>query len=238
MHAGDTAWGLGSAALVLFMTPGLALFYGGMVRSKNVLSIMGQSFFVTGIVTVLWALIGFSLAFSRDAGGGLIGNLGFFGLKGLGHGLPGYAHLVVSPEAVMIFQMMFAIITAALLIGGAADRMRFRGFAVFITLWLLFVYSPIAHWVFSPVGWLAHLGVLDFAGGTVVEIQRGPGRGRQVGHLIRFVGQPGEIVPGQLIAAEWRFAELRRGSTPRGRIEIGKVTRRLSDRGAAGGRQR
>ena len=195
MHAGDTAWVLASAALVLFMTPGLALFYGGMVRSKNVLSIMVQSFFVMGIVTVLWAVIGFSLAFSRDAGGGLIGNLGFFGLKGLGHGLPGYAHLVVSPEAVMIFQMMFAIITAALLIGGAADRMRFRGFALFITLWLLLVYSPIAHWVFSPVGWLAHLGVLDFAGGTVVEINSGFSTLALVLVLGRRRGWPREQMP-------------------------------------------
>src|SRR5665213_199951 len=173
MDAGDTAWVLASAALVLFMTPGLALFYGGMVRSKNVLSIMVQSFFVMGIVTVLWAVIAFSLAFSNDAGGGLIGNLRFSGLGGLSHGLPGFSHLAVSPEAVMIFQMMFAIVTAALIIGGVTDRMRFQGFAVFITLWLLLVYAPIAHWVFSPVGWLAHLGVLDFAGGTVVEINSG-----------------------------------------------------------------
>jgi Amt family ammonium transporter len=173
MDAGDTAWVLASAALVLFMTPGLALFYGGMVRSKNVLSIMVQSFFVMGIVTVLWAVVGFSLAFSSDAGGGLIGDLGFSGLGGLSHGLPGFAHLAVSPEAVMIFQMMFAIITAALIVGGVADRMRFQGFAAFISLWLLLVYAPIAHWVFSPVGWLAHLGVLDFAGGTVVEINSG-----------------------------------------------------------------
>jgi Amt family ammonium transporter len=173
MHAGDTAWVLASAALVLFMTPGLALFYGGMVRSKNVLSVIVQSFFVMGIGTVIWAVVGFSLAFSNDAGGGLIGNLHFFGLGGLGHGLPGFTHLAVSPEAVMIFQMMFAIITAALIVGGVADRMRFQGFAIVITLWLLLVYAPIAHWVFSPVGWLAHLGALDFAGGTVVEINSG-----------------------------------------------------------------
>ncbi len=95
VHAGDTAWVLVSAALVLFMTPGLALFYGGMVRSKNVLSIMVQSFFVMGIVTVLWAVVGFSLAFSRDAGGGLLGGLSYVGLGGLGHGLAGYRHLAV-----------------------------------------------------------------------------------------------------------------------------------------------
>ncbi|HUY06713.1 MAG TPA: ammonium transporter, partial [Acidimicrobiales bacterium] len=173
MNAGDTAWVLVSAALVLFMTPGLALFYSGMVRSKNVLSIMVQTFFVMGIVTVLWAVIGFSLVFSTDAGGGLIGNLGFLGLGGMTHDLPGFSHLAVSSGSVMIFQMMFVIITAALIVGGVAERMRFKGFAVFIVFWTLLVYSPIAHWVFSPVGWLAHLGVIDFAGGTVVEINSG-----------------------------------------------------------------
>jgi Amt family ammonium transporter len=166
-----------------------------MVRSKNVLSIMVQTFFVMGIVTVLWAVVGFSLAFSRDAGGGLIGNLGFFGLGGLGHGLPGYSHLAVSPDAVMIFQMMFAIVTAALIIGGVADRMRFQGFVVFIALWVLLVYAPIAHWVFSPVGWLAHLGVLDFAGGTVVEINAGFSTLALVLVLGRRSGWPRESMP-------------------------------------------
>lgn len=173
MFAGNTAWVLVSAALVLFMTPGLALFYGGMVRSKNVLSVMVQTFFVMGIVTVLWAVVGFSLAFGSNVAGGIIGGLGFVGLGGLRHGLPGFSHLAVSPEAVMIFQMMFVIITAALIVGGVVERIRFLGFAVFIVLWVIVVYVPIAHWVFSPVGWLAHLGVIDFAGGTVVEINSG-----------------------------------------------------------------
>src|SRR5579875_1525573 len=167
-NSGDTAWVLASAALVLFMTPGLALFYGGMVRSKNALSIIIQSFFVMAVVTVLWAVIGFSLAFGPDAGGGMLGNGSLFALGGLGHALPGLAHLHVSPDAVMIFQMMFAVITAALIVGGVAERIHFRGFALLISAWLLVVYAPIAHWVFSPVGWLAHHGVLDFAGGTVV----------------------------------------------------------------------
>jgi len=195
MNAGDTAWVLISAALVLFMTPGLALFYSGMVRSKNVLSIMVQTFFVMGIVTVLWAIIGFSLVFSTDAGAGLIGNLGFLGLGGMTHGLPGFSHLAVSSGSVMIFQMMFVIITAALIVGGVAERMRFKGFAVFIVLWTLLVYSPIAHWVFSPVGWLAHLGVIDFAGGTVVEINSGFSTLALVLVLGRRSGWPKESMP-------------------------------------------
>ncbi|MHB1924935.1 MAG: ammonium transporter, partial [Acidimicrobiales bacterium] len=172
LNAGDTAWVLVSAALVLFMTPGLALFYGGMVRSKNVLGMIMQSFFCMGIVTVLWVLVGFSLAFGPDAGHGLIGGLGMAGLRHLGAGVPGF-HLSVPPMAFVIFQMMFAIITPALITGATADRLKFGSFAVFIAVWLLVVYCPIAHWSFSPGGWLYHRGVLDFAGGTVVEINSG-----------------------------------------------------------------
>jgi len=172
INAGDTAWVLVSAALVLFMTPGLALFYGGMVRAKNVLGIIMQSFFCMGIVSVLWVLVGFSLAFGRDAGGGLIGGLGLAGLRGIGAGVPGF-HLTVPPLAFVAFQMMFAIITPALITGATADRLRFTGFAVFVAVWLVLVYSPIAHWSFSPGGWLYHRGALDFAGGTVVEINSG-----------------------------------------------------------------
>ncbi len=173
MSAADTAWVLVSAALVLFMVPGLAIFYGGMVRSKGVLAVMMQSFFCMGLVTVIWAVFGFSLAFGRDAGGGLIGNLGLAGLHGMAHPLPGLAHLRVPASAVMVFQMMFAVITAALISGGTVDRIRFPAFIVFITLWVVLVYLPLAHWVFSPGGWLASHGVLDFAGGTVVEINSG-----------------------------------------------------------------
>jgi ammonium transporter, Amt family len=172
VSAGDTAWVLASSALVLFMTPGLALFYGGMVRAKNVLAIMAQSFFCMGVVTPLWVLFGFSLAFGHDAGGGLIGNLGLVGLRHIGAGVPGL-HLSVPPLAFVIFQMMFAIITPALITGATADRLKFGSFAVFISVWLLVVYCPIAHWSFSPQGWLYHRGVLDFAGGTVVEINSG-----------------------------------------------------------------
>jgi ammonium transporter, Amt family len=173
MSAGDTAWVLGSAALVLFMTPGLALFYGGMVRAKNVLSVVMHAFVCMGLVTVLWVLVGFSLSFGPDAGGGLIGNLHLAGLYHLGTTLPGFTSLHVPPFAVMAFQLMFAIITAALIAGGTVDRIRFSAFVVFILAWSLLVYLPLAHWVFSPTGWLAHRGVLDFAGGTVVEIDSG-----------------------------------------------------------------
>lgn len=173
MSSGDTAWVLVSAALVLFMTPGLALFYGGMVRAKNVLSVMMLSFIAIGVVTVLWALVAFSLAFGHDAGGGLIGDLGLAGLAHTSGHLPGFPHLHVAPLAVMAFQMMFAVITAALISGGMVDRTRFWGFVALIVLWTLLVYAPLAHWVFSPEGWLARHGVMDFAGGTVVEIDSG-----------------------------------------------------------------
>ncbi len=192
MHAGDTAWVLVSAALVLLMTPGLALFYGGMVRAKNVLAVMMQSFVCMGLVTVLWAVLGFSLSFGADAGGGVIGGLGFAGLGGMHRGLPGFHGLVVSPSAVMVFQMMFAVITAALISGGTVDRIRFNGFVVFVVVWLFVVYVPLAHWVFSPEGWLARRGVLDFAGGTVVEINSGFSTLAIVLVLGRRRGWPGE----------------------------------------------
>ncbi len=173
ISSGDTAWVLLSAALVLFMTPGLALFYGGMVRSKGVLAVMMQSFFCMGIITVLWAIYGFTLAFGTGTAHGLIGNLRYLGLHNLTAALPGFHGLHVPTGAVMVFQMMFAIITAALISGGTVDRIRFPAFAVFIVAWFTLVYLPLSHWVFSPEGWLAQRGVLDFAGGTVVEINSG-----------------------------------------------------------------
>jgi Amt family ammonium transporter len=197
MNSGDTAWVLISAALVLFMAPGLALFYGGMVRSKGVLAVMMQSFICIGVVSVLWAVVAFSLAFGHDAGGGLIGNLGMAGLANMSHALPGFAHhsVDVSPLAVMVFQMMFAVITAALISGGTVDRIRFASFVVFIVAWLFLVYVPLAHWVFSPTGWLAHRGVLDFAGGTVVEINSGFSTLALVLVLGRRRGWPREAMP-------------------------------------------
>jgi Amt family ammonium transporter len=176
---GNTAWVLASAALVLFMTPGLAFFYGGMVRSKNVLGMLMQNFFAMGLISVLWAVFVFSLAFGKDAGGGFVGNLGFAGLKGLGNAslqLPGYTGsfaLSVPPLAFVAFQLMFAIITPALFTGATADRLKFSAYALFLGLWSIIVYAPVAHWVFSPTGWLFKRGALDFAGGTVVHINAG-----------------------------------------------------------------
>jgi len=176
---GNTAWVLASAALVLFMTPGLAFFYGGMVRSKNVLGMLMQNFFAMGLVSVLWALFVFSLAFGKDAGGGFIGGLGFAGLKGLGNArlqLPGYTGdfaLSIPPLAFVGFQLMFAVITPALFTGATADRLKFSAYALFLGLWAIIVYAPVAHWVFSPTGWLFKKGALDFAGGTVVHVNAG-----------------------------------------------------------------
>jgi Amt family ammonium transporter len=194
LNSGDTAWVLASAALVLFMTPGLALFYGGMVRAKNVLSIMMQSFFCIAVVSILWALIGYSLAFGHSVGGGIIGSLELAGMSHANGLLPGFKHMSVSPLAFGVFQMMFAVITAALITGGTADRMKFAGFIVFIILWTLLVYAPIAHWAFSPQGWLAQRGMLDFAGGTVVEINSGFSTLGVVLVLGRRQGWPGEAM--------------------------------------------
>ena len=173
MNSTDTLWVLVAAALVLFMTPGLALFYGGMVRSKNVLAIMMNNYIAIGVVTLLWAVVVGSLVFGTDAGHGLIGGLSLAGLRGLSHVSAGLPFSHASPMAVMVFQMMFAVITAALISGGTADRIKFTSFVLLICLWLFLVYAPLAHWVFSPQGWLAQRGVEDFAGGTVVEINSG-----------------------------------------------------------------
>src|SRR5687768_9197415 len=161
LDSGNTAWVLASGALVLFMTPGLAFFYGGMVRSKNVLGMLMQNFFSMGLVSVLWAVVGFSLAFGD--GGKFIGNFDFVGLQHIADPdfvLPGYSGdfaLAIPPLAFCTFQLMFAIITPALITGATADRLKFRGYAVFLAAWLLLVYAPVAHWVFSPTGWLFDL---------------------------------------------------------------------------------
>ncbi|MBN1842682.1 MAG: ammonium transporter [Deltaproteobacteria bacterium] len=172
MDAGDTAFILICSALVLFMTPGLALFYGGMVRNKNVLATIMHSFIIMGVVTVIWALWGYSLAFGPDVGG-VVGNLDWFGLNGVGLSpSPDYAG-TIPHQAFMIFQAMFAIITPALITGAFAERMKFSAFLVFIILWSTFVYCPLAHWVWGSGGWLGNMGALDFAGGTVVHISSG-----------------------------------------------------------------
>ena len=174
MHvdSGDTAWLLVSAALVMFMTPGLAFFYGGLVRSKNVVGTIMQSFIALGLVTVLWALVGYSLAFGPDKAG-LIGGLDFAGLSGVGAAPSAYAPTVPA-SAFMVFQMMFAVITPALIAGAFAERMRFSGYLMFIGLWSLLVYAPVAHWEWGG-GFLGASGVgaLDFAGGAVVHANAG-----------------------------------------------------------------
>ena len=173
MNAGDTAWVLTATALVMLMTPGLALFYGGLVRRKNVLSILMQCMFILAMVSVTWVLLGYTLAFGQDVNGwGIIGNLDHIGLKGIGVGPGPYASTIPS-TAFALFQMMFAIITPALIIGAFAERKRFKAFVLFALLWSLLVYSPICHWVWGPGGWLGKMGVMDFAGGTVVHISSG-----------------------------------------------------------------
>ncbi|MGD8936913.1 MAG: ammonium transporter [Thiogranum sp.] len=171
LSAGDTAWMLTATALVLLMTiPGLALFYAGMVRAKNVLSVMMQCFAITALVTVLWTVIGYSLAFTD--GGGMNDYLGGFSKMFLA-GVTGDALSGTIPETVfMTFQMTFAIITPALIVGAFAERMKFSAMLWFMGLWLVLVYAPICHWVWGG-GWLGNMGVLDFAGGTVVHINAG-----------------------------------------------------------------
>jgi Amt family ammonium transporter len=180
INSGDTAWMLTSTALVLFMTiPGLALFYGGMVRKKNVLATLMQSFAITCVVSIVWVVIGYSIAFTP--GGSFIGGFSRVMLSGMAY-IKGdkatmltVSHLAPTiPETVYcVYQMTFAIITPALITGAFADRMKFSAMLVFMTLWSIIVYSPIAHMVWEPTGWLAAAGILDFAGGTVVHINAG-----------------------------------------------------------------
>ncbi len=172
VSSGDTAWILISSALVMLMTPGVALFYGGMVRRKNILSTLMMSFAALGLVGLLWILYGYSLGFGSDVGG-LIGRLDFIGLWGVGQEpSPIYAS-TVPHLAFMAFQGMFAIITVALITGAVVERIKFSSLLIFSALWLTFVYSPVAHWVWGDGGWLVNLGTLDFAGGTVVHITAG-----------------------------------------------------------------
>jgi Amt family ammonium transporter len=172
VDTGDTAWVLISTALVMLMTPGLALFYGGMVRRKNVLGTIMQSFIALGVITILWVLYGYSLSFGPDVGH-IIGNLDWIGLKGVGlDPNPDYA-ATIPHQAFMIFQMMFAVITPALITGAIAERFKFSTYLVFLVLWATFVYFPLAHWVWGVGGWIRNLGALDFAGGLVVHISSG-----------------------------------------------------------------
>jgi Amt family ammonium transporter len=196
LDTGDTAWVLVSAALVLFMTPGLALFYGGMTRQKNILSTIMHSFFIMGIVTVQWVVIGYTLAFGSDTGS-LLGGLDHLFLNGVGQQPSPFAPTVPS-LAFMMYQGMFAIITPALISGAFAERMRFGPFVVFTLLWITLVYDPLAHWVWGG-GWLGKLGALDFAGGTVVHISSGIAALASALVLGRRIGWPHDpIIPNNL----------------------------------------
>jgi len=174
VDTGSTAWVLVSAALVLFMTPGVAFFYGGMVRTKHVMAMLMQNFVTIALVSVAWVVIGYSLAFGK--GNGFIGDLHFVDLTHMNEMVPGFSGstaMVIPPLVYVIYQMMFAVITPSLITGATADRWRFSSFVPFVVLWSLLVYCPVAHWIFSPVGWLAKFGVLDFAGGIVVHTTAG-----------------------------------------------------------------
>jgi Amt family ammonium transporter len=174
MNTGDTAWVLTSSILVLGMTiPGLAFFYGGLVRRKNVLSILMQCFIIVCVISLQWVLFGYSLAFGPDTGWGIIGSLKWAGLNFVG-GQPNADYAATIPhQAFMIFQAMFAVITPALIIGAYAERMKFSAFLIFTVLWATLVYDPLAHWVWGTGGWLRNLGALDFAGGIVVHVSSG-----------------------------------------------------------------
>ncbi|HET6832735.1 MAG TPA: ammonium transporter [Acidimicrobiales bacterium] len=175
MDPGNTAWMLAATALVLFMTPGLALFYGGMVRGKNVLGMLMQNIFAMGLLAVLWAAVAFSLAFGDAGNAGFIGNFDYAWLKDVGPALTDQEFLSFLTIPFVLFcayQMTFAIITPALITGATADRLKFGAYAVFIGAWLILVYGPIAHMVFAG-GWLADMGALDFAGGAVVHMNAG-----------------------------------------------------------------
>ncbi len=170
---GDTAWMLTCAALVLMMTiPGLFLFYGGLVRRKNVLGTIMHSFIIVGLITIQWTLWGYSLAFGPDVGG-IVGSLAWFGLSGVGPEPNADYAATIPHSAFMIYQMMFAIITPALITGAFAERVKFSSFVIFILLWATFIYAPLAHWVWGVKGWMREMGAMDFAGGTVVHISSG-----------------------------------------------------------------
>ncbi len=172
ISAADTAWVLISSALVLLMIPGLAFFYGGLVRKKNVAGTLMQVIVTMGVVGVVWVLWGYSLAFGPSIGG-FVGNLEWFALSGVSATEAGPYSDTIPHQAFMIFQGMFAMITPAVVIGGFAERMRFSSFLVFMVIWLTVVYAPLAHWVWGADGWIGSLGALDYAGGTVVHIKSG-----------------------------------------------------------------
>jgi Amt family ammonium transporter len=193
IDTGDTAWILVSSALVLLMTPGLALFYGGMARRKNLLSTIMMSFAIMGLIGVLWALWGYSLSFGSD-NSGFIGGFNFLGLANVGMAPSGVYASTVPHLAFMAFQGMFAIITVALITGAVVERIKFSALMLFAALWVTFVYAPVCHWVWGDGGWLSSLGALDFAGGTVVHINAGISALALVMLLGRRKGFPGDIM--------------------------------------------
>ncbi|KJR41209.1 ammonia channel protein [Candidatus Magnetoovum chiemensis] len=194
IDTGDTAWVLASAALVLLMTPGLAMFYGGMVRRKNVLATIMHSFFAIALVTIQWILVGYSLSFGPDVGG-IIGSLDWIGLKNVGLAPnPDYA-ATVPHLAFMIYQAMFAVITPALISGAFAERMNFAAFIIFMLLWTTLVYDPVAHWIWAKNGWMRNLGILDFAGGLVVHVSSGLSALAAALYLGKRRGFPHEPMP-------------------------------------------
>jgi len=191
---GDTAWMLTSAALVLAMTPALAFFYGGLVRRKNILSVLMQCFMIICIVTLQWVLLGYSLAFGPDVMG-LIGSFAWLGLKGVG-AAPNADYAATIPHTVfMFYQCMFAVITPALILGAFAERMKFSAFCLFMLLWATVVYDPICHWVWAVGGFIRNMGALDFAGGTVVHINAGIAALVCALVLGKRQGYPGKISP-------------------------------------------
>jgi len=198
LNSGDIAWVLTSTSLVLFMTAGLAFFYGGMVRSKNMLGMLMQNFFAMGLIGVIWVVVGFSLAFGNLGNEGFIGNFDFLGFKDVGQTLPPeFAEFTGSFIPLILFaafQMTFAIITPALITGATADRLKFGAYAVFIGIWLIVVYAPLAHMVFAG-GWLASMGALDFAGGAVVHMNAGAAALAVVLIIGKRKGWPHEPMP-------------------------------------------
>src|SRR4051812_8863480 len=178
----------------MLMTPGLAFFYGGMVRAKSVLSMLMQNYVCLGVVSVAWVLFGYTIAFGDDVGGGLLGGFHFTGLAHMTEEVPGY-DLHIPPLLFMLFQLMFAILTTALISGAIADRVRFSAFVVFAPLWSVLVYAPLAPWAFSPQGWMSRMGILDFAGGYVVEINCGAAALAVVLVVGRRHGWPREAMP-------------------------------------------
>ncbi|MBI4067196.1 ammonium transporter [Candidatus Gottesmanbacteria bacterium] len=196
INSGDTAWVLTAAALVLIMTPGVGFFYGGMVRSKNVVSVLKQSIVITALISIQWVILGYSLAFGKDIRG-ILGDLVYLGLRGVGFAPNGDYAGTIPHLVYMIFQAKFAIITPALIIGAFVERIRFRTLLIFMLLWSTLVYDPVAHWVWGVGGWLRNMGALDFAGGTVVHITAG----LSALAAAMVIGRRSGIKPGQLVPA-------------------------------------